>query len=153
MNETQKRLAESQERVVGALPEKYILCIKTPTKAIVVEGRKDFTSHNNREATMTAWFGFLKSVTKVAGAGTLTTRFCLRHYPPMMKAPTQLYGFTIENDQEGTIAFGGRISSHCAISSEQTTIELMDFLQEMVASRDEELQGLLQEYGVGVYDL
>ena len=149
--EAKKRLAEQQTRKFGSSPEKYILCIGTPTKAYVVEGRKDFSQHNNREATMIAWFEFLLGLTKCEQASDLNRRYRLTHFPPGLHTP-DCYGLTMKHVQDGTICFGGRFMSDCVNDNEDTTVELIQYFEELADLQDDQLRAHLSEFGFGIFE-
>jgi hypothetical protein len=149
---TKKRLEEQTVRKFGTRPNKYILCITTPEKAYIVEGRKDFTQHNNREATMTAWFEFLLGLTKLAKISDLNRRYRLSHFPPYLHTPESYYGLTMQHLQDGTICFGGRLISNCADDNQQTTLELISYFEEIVDVQDDEVRAHLSDFGFGIYE-
>jgi len=150
---TKQRLAVESKKKLN-LPDEYLLLLKTCTQAIVVEGRKDFTEHNNRDASVVAWFEFLKGLSLIDGASRINNRYRLQYYSPLLVAPDKKYtGMIIRHKQDGSVSFGGRISNVAEVSSEATTIELIAYFQEIVQEVDDELRAHLQEYGVAIYEL
>lgn len=149
---TKQRLEDQRQKKLRTIPEKYILLIQTTTKAYVVEGQKDFTEYNNRQATMTAWFEFLLGLTHVTALASLNAKYRLSYFPPNITTPSQFYGMTIQHVQDGTVCFGGRILSRCDISSEETTVELINYFEELQMCQDDETQAHLQKYNFMVYD-
>lgn len=146
------RLAELRARKFGNPPDKYILCITTPTHAYVVEGRKNFTEYNNREATNTAWFEFLLGLSQLKALSALNRRYQFSHFPPGLSVPEQYYGLTMQHLQDGTICFGGRFTSQCATNSGATTLELIEYFDELANMPDDETRAHLSEFGFGVYE-
>ena len=149
---TKERLEAQRKGKLNILPEKYILLIQTPTKAYVVEGRKDFTEYNNRQATTTAWFEFILELSKISGLQTLNSKYRLSYFPPNISTPSQFYGMTIQHMQDGTVCFGGRILSRCDVSSEDTTVELINYFEELQFFPDDQVQSHLKNYNFAVYD-
>lgn len=149
---TKQRLEDKRQDKLKTIPEKYILLIQTMAKAYVVEGRKDFTEYHNRQSTMTAWFEFLLGLTKINGLKTLNSKYRLSYFPPNFATPSQLYGMTMQHVQDGTVCFGGRALSRCDISSEETTVELINYFEELQYCLDDEVQAHLQEFNFAVYD-
>lgn len=148
-----KRLEEQRQSKLGVIPEKYILLIKTPVKAYVVEGRKDFTEYHSRQSTMTAWFEFMLGLTKILAMDNLNRRFRVSYFPPSIKSSEQLYGMTIQHIQDGTVCFGGRLLSRCAVDNRETTTELIAFFDELNEMCDEEVRAHLQEFCFAIHDL
>lgn len=148
-----ERLSKKSERL-GFIPEEYLAKFTTPTSAIIVEGKKDFTQYNNRDVSVVAWFEFLLGLTKLKGLRSLNRKYRLQFFSPLIVAPDAKYvGFAIRHQQDGTISFGGRVGSLLSVSGEQATLELLSYLQEAIKCNDEETRAYLQEYGVAEYEL
>ena len=152
-NRAQAKLADEVRRKQTVFPEKYILSIKTPKQALIVEGRRDFAEYNNRDASTVAWFELLHKLSKLIPLNIQNTKYGLLHYSPLLKLPEGSSGMSIEHAQDGTVAFRGRIFSNCANNSEHTTLELFDYFKEIIAVNDDEVRAVLQEFCVGLYDL
>jgi hypothetical protein len=153
MSKTQARLAEQAQQKKLSLPDKYVLLIKTPREALVIEGRRDFAEHNNRDASTVVWFELLLKLTKTAALREINSKYGLTHYSPFLSVPSEFNGMTIEHTQDGTVAFRGRMFSNCAVSSEDTTLEMFAYFKEVIASPDDEVRTVLQEFCVGLYDV
>lgn len=150
---TKQRLEENRQKKLATIPQKYILLIQTPEKAYVLEGKKDFSEYNNRQATTTAWYEFMFSLAKHQSLTELNKKFRLSYFPPTLITPQELYGMTLQHVQDGTVCFGGRLFSHCDLSSQDTTVELLAYFDELVMVLDEEVQAILQDFNFAVYDL
>jgi hypothetical protein len=153
MPNPRKRLADLSEQKQTFLPEKYVLLIKTPKKALAVEGRKDFTEHSSRDASTVVWFELLYKLSQLKGLETVNRKYRLTHYSPLLAVPEGFSGMTITHEQDGTITFGGRFFANCAYSSEDTTLELFAYFDEALQVPDDEVRTVMQEFCVGMHDL
>jgi hypothetical protein len=156
MSETidQKRMTEERAKKGLILPDKYLLLIKGPRRAIAVEGRKNFTEYNSREATITAWFQFMCKLAGCPAASKVNALFRMKIIKSVIKPPPDYYALIMEHVQEGLfMCFGGRATSMANIDSQEATLELIAYFEQINAIKDDELQGVLQEFGFGIYEL
>jgi len=153
MTKTAQRLEEQRQQKLKIIPEKYILLIKTPRKAYVIEGRKDFTEYNNRQATTTAWFEFMLRLSRLSGLDSLNKKFRVAYFSPIIAMPERFYGMTLQHVQDGTVCFGGRIFSNCETDSQATTVELLAYFDELAELCDEEVRAHLEEFNFAIHEL
>lgn len=152
--DAQKRMTEEREKKQLILPDKYLLLIKGPRHAIVVEGRKNFAEYNNREATFTAWFEFLCKLARCASLERINKIFRFAITNTGIKPPPEYNVMVMEHVQDNILlCFGGRTASGANIDSQAATMELIAYFEEINKIRDDELQGILQEFGFGIYEL
>ena len=153
MSNLQARLAEQAQKKKLNLPDKYVLLIKTPKEALVIEGRRDFTEHGNRDASTVIWFELLLKLSGLAALQGINKKYGLVHYSPLLAVPSGFSGMTIEHTQDGTITFRGRMFSKCNVSSEDTTLEMFSYFKEIISLPDDEVRMVLQEFCVGLHEV
>lgn len=156
MSRTKVRLEKEREVKGLKLPDRYLICIKTPTKAYVVEGKKDF--HLGTEYGQTIWFEFLSGIAKCSGPKVqkILKKFGLMLIPPGIVLPETQHLLKIEHLQDGTLLFKGRLldpTSALYSDPQRCTFELIELFQSISTVQDDELRAHLQAYGFGVYDL
>ena len=152
--QTQKRMNEKRLQKELLLPDKYLLLIKGPRHAIVVEGRKNFAEHNSREATITAWFEFMCKLAECPAITKLNQDFRFTVTRTGIKPSVDHNMLIMEHIQDHQLlCFGGRVASGANLDPQAATLELMAYFETIDKIRDDYLQSILQEFCFGIYEL